>query len=615
MSRLRQRLWPNLLLSLGTVFVTGAILEGTSRILERRRPAPMVEDYIWDWQKKWDGDFYTLESDGIGWPPWEEINGDGLRDRTHAVEKPELVLRVACLGDSVTLGAGIGAADAFPQLLDGRFDREGRGVEVMNVALWGWSTRQERIAYTRIARKYRPDHVVLGVCLNDLPELQNNLTRPPWALGWLHERSALVRLAVDAPGREIGSVEELLAEPQPARVRAAFDRFFREMRLLRDEVRADGAQLSVLVFPFRFQVAPDAPRPTAQERILSFCAAEGLRCIDLLPVLAREGEAAFVDYDHLSRLGARLTADAIVSSQVIPLPPTASEILAQALRVGGRAQPDDWLRDGAPAPLARVPDLLRLLRSPAAEVRRAAVRALGTAKPSAPTTADALVDVLRGDAHEAVRAAAARALGRPSEGGDDGVRAALFDALSDPRQAVRWRAAEALAARQLTAERDLDRLASALSSPDSYVRGFASWSLGNLGAAAAPAVPALVRALEMPEGYSRAGASSALAKMGPAARAAVPALVRGLQSSEESRRWQAARTLGRIGSDAGGSLPDLIRALDDPKARVRLHAVRAIGRMGAVARGAVGEVDRLTRDPDSSVRREAEEALDALRRS
>ena len=49
----------------------------------------------------------------------------------------------------------------------------------MNVALWGWSTRQERTAWQRIARGYQPDQAVLAVCLNDIPELQNNLARPP----------------------------------------------------------------------------------------------------------------------------------------------------------------------------------------------------------------------------------------------------------------------------------------------------------------------------------------------------------------------------------------------------------------------------------------------------
>ena len=37
------------------------------------------------------------------------------------------------------------------------------------------------------------DAVIVAVCLNDIPELQNNLTRPPAWLSALHGRSALVR--------------------------------------------------------------------------------------------------------------------------------------------------------------------------------------------------------------------------------------------------------------------------------------------------------------------------------------------------------------------------------------------------------------------------------------
>ena len=111
----------------------------------------------------------------------------------------------------------------------------------MNVGLMGWSTRQQRIAWQRIARAYRPDQAILAVCLNDIPELFDNLSRPPRWLVRLHERSALARLVVNAEGREIDNVERLFAEPDAPRVREAMDRFFQEVRALRREVEADGA--------------------------------------------------------------------------------------------------------------------------------------------------------------------------------------------------------------------------------------------------------------------------------------------------------------------------------------------------------------------------------------
>src|SRR6266568_4537487 len=123
-------------------------------------------------------------------------------DRTMDWEKPAGVHRVLCLGDSVTFGYGLRRDQSYPAVLQKHLDGRGPGIEVLNVSLMAWSTRQERIAYERIARRYRPDLVLLGVCLNDPQELANNLARPPAVLARLHERSALVRWIVDARGRE-----------------------------------------------------------------------------------------------------------------------------------------------------------------------------------------------------------------------------------------------------------------------------------------------------------------------------------------------------------------------------------------------------------------------------
>ena len=263
---MRRGLLVNIGLSVTSAVVFLAVLEGASRLVERSRPPRRpVADYIWDWDDMMPGGFYVMKSDAAGWPPWEPINADGLRDRTRTHEKPEGYRRIAILGDSVTLGAETRPEEAYPQRLEARFRAEGRRVEVMNVALWGWSTRQERIAWERIARAYHPDQAVLAVCLNDIPELFNNLSSPPRWLARLHETSALVRLLVNAEGREIDNVERLFAEPDARRVREAMGRFFGEIRALRREVEAAGAEFAVIVFPFRFQLEPGAPAPIVQE--------------------------------------------------------------------------------------------------------------------------------------------------------------------------------------------------------------------------------------------------------------------------------------------------------------------------------------------------------------
>jgi lysophospholipase L1-like esterase len=556
---MRRGLPVNVALSLASTLVFLGVLEGVSRLVEKpRRPRRQVADYIWDWDKMMPGGFAIVKSNAAGWPPWDEYNRDGVRDRTRTREKPEGYRRIAILGDSVTLGADIRPEEAYPQRLEARFRSEGRPVEVMNVALSGWSTRQERIAWQRIARSYRPDQAVLAVCLNDIPELFNNLSRPPRWLARLHEVSSLVRLVVNAEGREIDNVERLFVEPDAAHVRKAMDRFFEEVRALRREVEADGARFAMIVFPFRFQVEPGAPAPVVQERIAAFCAREGLGCLDLLPAISRGGPSVFRDYDHLSPSGAAFVADLLYASGLLV-----------------SAEPRDVL-----------------------------LEALGERR----TDVGTLTETLARHASAAVRAECAVALGARGPAARDAVPA-LFAALGDPSEAVRASAARALAQVELGAP-DVPRLAGALGSPDAYVVAFAAWTLGNLGGAAQAAVPELARASSRDD--TNAVVTAALARIGPAAAEAVNVLALSLRSENADRRWRAARALGRIGSAAAPAVPMLTAALADPNDAVRQHAARALGRIGPAARPAAAALQRATGDVDVEVRRAARQALDLL---
>ena len=69
-----------------------------------------------------------------------------------------------------------------------------------------------------------------------------------------------------------------------------------------------------------------------QRDILSFCAAERLRCLDILPVLRPAGESAFVDYDHLSPSGARLVAATLAASDLFERGNSSGDVLRKAPR-------------------------------------------------------------------------------------------------------------------------------------------------------------------------------------------------------------------------------------------------------------------------------------------
>ncbi|MCG6922126.1 MAG: HEAT repeat domain-containing protein [Acidobacteria bacterium] len=615
-SRPLRSLGQNALLSLASITLTLGAAEGIARLLEPEETAPPVAAYITNWTQ-WEGDFYTVKTTALGWPPFEDYNQDGLRDRTHSIARPHGVQRLICLGDSVTAGYRIGVEEAYPQVLQDLLDAVGHRIEVFNVALGGWSTRQELIAYRKIARKYGPDNVLVGVCLNDIPELGNNLSRPPDWLTAFYRHSAVARSLVDASNREIRSIQELFEQPDSRRVRQAYERLFEDIRTLRDEVRADGAGFGVLVFPFRLQVLPGAPPPTPQQTLAAFCADEGIPLLDLLPALEATGKEAFVDYDHLSPLGHQVVAD---------------QILASALIAGPDAPRDDLpAASSAPRDSRDLAALVDSLTSPDPQVRTQAARALGTRAAGAHEALPALA-VCAEDESAAVRAAAVWALGRIGprpgldlpvlearlEDEDPAVRAgaawslgrlgtaaqpvapALIRRLGDAEPEVRRRVGEALSRVRPRAETSLDAALLVLNDPQSPGRSGAARALGLMGAAAADAVPHLAAALSAPDQTLRQEAAGALGAIGPGAAPAVPALVRALDDPEVS--WRVPEALGSIGPAAAGAVAALRACLRDERGNVRWRAAVALGKMGETASAAGPELARLTHDRQDNVR-------------
>ena len=582
-----------------------------------------MASYITVWN---DGEFYTVKSAATGWPPWEDYNRDGMRDREHALAGPPGVRRVMILGDSVTLGYGLRPEQAYPQVLQDLLDARGQPAEVFNVAFSGWSTRQERIAYERIGRRYHPDDVVVAICLNDIPEIHNNLARPPRVLQALHARSALVRRLVGAQRREIHDVEELFTVPESPNVRDAFARFFEELRRLRGEVEADGARLSLAVLPFRMQLASADP-PRVQERIAAFGAADGIPVLDLLPVLRPMGESGFLDYDHLSASGARRVAEALAESTLLGPRPDAGhatrnpETTVQAPdAAASRIPPLDRLRDPDPATRAAtaralgnagaeapsvVPALVRALKDSDPSVRAAAAWALGGFGADAGRALSELTAAL-GDESALVRAGAAHTLGAIGPGARSAATA-LAPRLADPAEEVRWRAEDALARVEPDPVATLPALIPLVADPSSAGRAGAAAVIARLGPAARPAVPALLSALSDTRPDVRWKAAWALGQIGPEARAAVPALTALVRDPDIG--WHGIDALGAIGPAAGSAVPVLRTALGHPSSNVRWRAALALGGIGPEAAAAAPELVAALRDPVDNVRLAAVHAL------
>ena len=461
----------------------------------------------------------------------------------------------------------------------------------MSVALWGWSTRQERIAWKCIARGYHPDAAVLAVCLNDIPELFNNLSRPPRRPAALHERSALVRVVVNAEAREIDSVERLFSEPQHACVGRATRGFFDEVRTLRREVEPDGAALAVIVFPFRFQVTPDAPSRWCRSASRRSAETEKLRRLDLLPAIASIGAVAFDDYDHLSPAGAVRTAETLASSGPAPAAEPAPAVLERALDARGSVTSSRGPRERPPAPggaalRAWLSARDEPLPAEAATVSHAPARVGGPG--GAPRRGvgggrGAADGDRRASARARRRAACRRLHVGPRAGGALSRPGAVGSRreLSPPLPSERGRAPRGSACARAgtrTAD-DIPRTGGGARQPGRLRRGVRGAEPRQPRRAGA-GYGSRAREGSRARAHRRRGRRGPWRASDPPPPGVVLVLVEALRSPNADRRFRAARALGRIGpaaSDAAGPLSD---ALVDPSAVVRQHAARALGRIG-----------------------------------
>lgn len=93
-------------------------------------------------------------------------NHQGLRDKEYAITKPENTFRVAVIGDSVTMPAGVAIEDAFHSLLEDRYNHESHGTryEFINFGVAGYDPRQYLATLKHRALAYEPDLVLVCLC-------------------------------------------------------------------------------------------------------------------------------------------------------------------------------------------------------------------------------------------------------------------------------------------------------------------------------------------------------------------------------------------------------------------------------------------------------------------
>jgi hypothetical protein len=216
------------------------------------------------------------------------INRHGFRGPDWNPEKKPGTLRVMLLGDSFAFGEGVHWEDTLGERLEDLLaGRLSPAVEVLNVAVGGWGTRDEVIQLEQRGT-YGADLVVLLYVLNDAGyptgvDLWENFRHAYEPPDWLRHSYVLsffyTRTARDILGRRY--VTSLIRSGQTRR-NDLWQQSFAGLARARDRVQDAGARFAVVLFPFLFELGDDYPFLVLHQNVRAACEAEGISFHDLL---------------------------------------------------------------------------------------------------------------------------------------------------------------------------------------------------------------------------------------------------------------------------------------------------------------------------------------------
>lgn len=191
-------------------------------------------------------------------------NEAGFRGRDFPKAKPQGSRRVVGVGDSVMFGWGVEEEESYTSLLETALNRRGGGpVEVLNLAVPGYNTIQERAAFEYEGLPLDPDLVLINYCLNDwsAPFFLPN----PQRKGMLIEKTVLFEELTRRLHRD---AEAEYSEMQGMdKVEAALERI-RGLTAARD-------------IPVVFFIYPLPLKPAARDDLAKMATKRGFRYVDM----------------------------------------------------------------------------------------------------------------------------------------------------------------------------------------------------------------------------------------------------------------------------------------------------------------------------------------------
>ncbi|MGB7291854.1 MAG: SGNH/GDSL hydrolase family protein [Thermodesulfobacteriota bacterium] len=95
-----------------------------------------------------------------------KTNSKGLRDKEYSLTKPKNTIRVAVVGDSLTMPAGVNIEDAYHSILEEEFNTScpGKNYEFINFAVGGYYLSQYWAVIRKKVMDWDPDMILIGFC-------------------------------------------------------------------------------------------------------------------------------------------------------------------------------------------------------------------------------------------------------------------------------------------------------------------------------------------------------------------------------------------------------------------------------------------------------------------
>jgi len=277
------------------------------------------------------------------------FNRFGLRDQARSMERAPETTRIVVLGDSMTFGMGVVEEETFPRvaetLLNTTRPRGSASVEVLNFGLPGYNTLHQLAQLKELGLAFHPDVVVVAFFYNDVelstaqslrlartadagaPGVLSGIRRV-WAgvgagVNSLQHQSVLYSWAAARLGaviRQLGlksfgqvgkiSNQYLDTNPDWQRMRLALV----EMKGLCEQHKA---RFVIVTIPAMAKFTESAyPILPYHEAVSTFCRAQSIPCLDLLPAFwGLDGTKFWISLTdgHPNARGHRIMAEGLAS--------------------------------------------------------------------------------------------------------------------------------------------------------------------------------------------------------------------------------------------------------------------------------------------------------------